>query len=106
MSAGRVLCIADDADRQRLEAAADLDLMPLQAFDIELRIAGDGVRDHQLAAIFLGQASRRLAVFTVVAHRRHRGGAAMAHLADDGGSGVDADADAQRLGRRRWQGSG
>src|SRR6266481_5043974 len=84
-------------DDEHVALAADLDLMARKGGKVEPGAQHRLLRDHQLAAIGLGQGFEPARGVDGVADRGDRGGGAIAHLDDDRRPDMDADADAQWL---------
>src|SRR6516164_1861640 len=86
------------AHHEPLDSAADFDLVAGGIAEVDASAHRHGFGDHELAGVGLGEgfdAARRV---DGVADGGDRDCGAVTHFAHDGGAGMDADADPQRLG--------
>src|SRR5262249_13509793 len=85
------------AHHQSLDPTADLDLVAGSISEIDASALRYGFGDDELTGVGLGERFDAARGIDGVADRGDRDGGAVTHFADDGGAGMDADADPQRL---------
>src|SRR3546814_601672 len=84
-------------DLELLGAPAQVDLMAREGGEIDPGMTRQGRRDDKLRAELLGHRLQSAGCVHGIADGGERSRPAVAHLADDDGTTVQADADAQRL---------
>src|SRR5437588_5691563 len=94
---GNAVHIINDVNRQRRSAIADGHCMAGIPREVELGAPGHLLRDHQLAVVFFRQPLQPASNVDRISHGGEIGCLVIAHLTNDGWSGVNSDAHSERL---------